>query len=126
VTLWLEDAFTDEELRERGWDLEQAFALPCRYIVCPHCRGSGGCSCALGTFDAERFYELGDDFREDYMRGLYDQACEQCSGKRVEAVIDRDAVIRQFGEAVLAVYDRGERELADMYAEQAAERRIGA
>lgn len=57
-----------------------------RWAICPTCEGNGThVNPAIDGhgITAEEMYELGDDFREDYMRGVYDVSCEECKGMRV-------------------------------------------
>jgi hypothetical protein len=95
---------------------------------------------------AEEMDELGDDFREDYLSGVYDVRCAECGGERVVPACrecDEPAIAKERGTG-----DRRERvstehyetcfehlsaeerqdlnDLAAMFAEQAAERRMGA
>jgi len=63
--------------------------LPCKYEVCPQCEGRGTSSAYLGAFTSEDWRELDDDFKEDYLAGRYDRACEACHGLRVVLEVDR-------------------------------------
>jgi hypothetical protein len=54
--------------------------------VCPRCGGEG--SYVNPAIDghgitAEEMHDLGDDFRDDYMAGVYDVPCDVCKGRRV-------------------------------------------
>lgn len=67
--------------------------LPCKYEVCPVCRGKG--TTVNPAIDghgisAEEFEE-DPDFRDDYMNGVYDVPCRECDGLRVIAVVDEQA-----------------------------------
>lgn len=69
-------------LNDHGQEVE----LPARYVVCPRCEGSGihdhpAFSNGIG---AEEWNE-DEDFRRDYMAGVYDVKCEECKGNRVVA-----------------------------------------
>jgi hypothetical protein len=99
--------------------------LPTVFEVCPRCSGRGQhCNPNIDGhgLTADDFIEAGDDFRGDYMAGRYDVACHECGGLRVVAVVDRD----RCPAALLAAYDAQQDELADCYAMEAAERRMGA
>jgi hypothetical protein len=57
-----------------------------RYAVCPRCEGRGShVNPAVdgNGITAEEMDELGEDFREDYLSGVYDVRCEECGGNRV-------------------------------------------
>lgn len=64
-----------------------------KYEVCPRCKGEGvHTNPAIDGhgITAEEMNELGDDFREDYIAGVYDVPCECCHGKRVVTPEDLD------------------------------------
>lgn len=63
--------------------------LPFAWAICSSCDGHGKSSRYLGAFTSEQMHELGDDFREDYMRGGYDRRCDRCNGSGKVASIDR-------------------------------------
>ena len=68
-------------------------AIPARFEVCPRCRGAGShVNPAIdgNGLSADDFDEAGDEFRDDYMRGVYDVPCHECNGQRVVAVVDLD------------------------------------
>lgn len=57
-----------------------------KYAVCPRCRGEGSHvnpSVDGHGITAEEMDELGPEFLDDYMGGVYDVRCEQCHGDRV-------------------------------------------
>lgn len=57
-----------------------------KWVVCPRCEGNGQhTNPAIDGhgISAEEMNELGDDFREDYMSGVYDIRCSHCGGQRV-------------------------------------------
>lgn len=63
-----------------------------KYEVCPTCDGKGSHvnpSIDSHGLTAEDFAE-DPDFREDYLRGLYDQPCNECHGQRVVPVLDEE------------------------------------
>ena len=109
--------FTDE-----GDELE--LDLPAKFALCPRCRGAG--SHVNPAIDGngltrEDLDEAGPEFFEDYMAGVYDVACHRCKGEKVIKELDRDRA----DPDDLALYDKTMKELADLEAEEAAERRFG-
>jgi hypothetical protein len=121
VTVYF-DNLSDEELAREHWKYEQEFDLPCDYEVCGHCRGTGGCSCHLGAFTRDDLYEQGEEFIEDYRRGNFDQACEECKGERVVAKLARARI----DERILAALDAADEAAAQLRAEERAEYRMTA
>lgn len=99
--------------------------LPAHFEVCHRCEGKGShVNPAIdgNGLTAEDFEEQGEEFREDYMAGVYDVACERCRGDRVVPVLDR----KRCDQKLLAAYDEREREEREYQACCAAERRAGA
>jgi hypothetical protein len=67
-------------------------SLPAKFEVCPRCEGTGSHtnpSIDGNGITASEMEELGDEFREDYLRGAYDVTCHKCNGDRVISVVDR-------------------------------------
>lgn len=95
--------------------------LPSKMEVCPRCDGRGVHDCWEGGMTGDEMAEQGPDFFEDYMSGTYDTQCTECKGRNVVEVIDRDRTPPD----LLARYDAQQKELADMYAMEAMERRMG-
>lgn len=64
----------------------EAAQAPKPYEVCPRCEGEGQHTNpaidgnGLTSSDID---ELGPDFMEDYLSGVYDVRCEECNGERV-------------------------------------------
>jgi len=57
-----------------------------RFAVCPRCEGRGShVNPAVdgNGITADEMDELGPDFREDYLSGVYDVRCDECKGDRV-------------------------------------------
>lgn len=57
-----------------------------KWAVCPRCGGEGQHTNPAidgNGITADEMYELGDDFREDYLSGVYDIPCERCHGNQV-------------------------------------------
>lgn len=57
-----------------------------RFIVCPTCEGRGthvNRNVDGHGITSDEMDELGPDFFDDYMSGVYDVRCEECHGQRV-------------------------------------------
>lgn len=110
--------FTFVEFTKAGEEIQHS--LPAKFEVCTRCRGEGthtNPSIDGNGITASEMDELGDDFREDYMDGVYDVSCSVCHGRRVVAVPD-------FGRWTFAqkrAYVRNQRDEADMRREDASE-----
>lgn len=92
-------------------------------VVCPDCRGEGthvNRAIDGNGITAEEFYdEWDDESREMYLTGGYDVVCETCKGKNViDEADERDPNYN--------LWIKEQRDLAEMYAIEAAERRMGA
>ena len=120
------------------------------WAVCPRCRGEGHHSNPAidgHGITEDEMYELGEDFREDYMNGEYDIVCSRCGGRRVVAVCPVQgctSALAFYDDTESGSYfthqvefthcqehlDEDEREneqgMAEIAAESAAERRMGA
>jgi len=117
------------------------------YAVCPRCRGEGSHvnpSVDGHGITAEEMDELGPEFFEDYMGGLYDVACERCEGKRVVpqcaregctnpteqgfwySTIDERLPFQHCFDHFMASEKSSWQEEMEYQAEVAAERRMGA
>lgn len=71
---------------------DETVLLPVKKEVCSRCRGEGkhvNPNIDGNGITADEMEELGDEFRENYMSGLYDVPCEECKGERVVDVVDR-------------------------------------
>lgn len=120
--------FTTES--EEGGEIERM--LPAKFEVCPGCDGHGTrlCEGLRGhAFSREDFEETFDDDedRAEYFRrgGRYDVTCTECQGRRVVAVVDREACRTASEKEALAAYDA---KLEDDYEYRRlceAERRMG-
>lgn len=99
--------------------------LPGKHEVCPRCEGHGthvNPNIDGNGLSAEDFDEAGPEFREDYLGGVYDVACEECRGARVVVVPDFERwTVEQRAE-----YERAQREAAESRAIENAERRAEA
>ena len=106
---------------------EKSFTFPCKYDVCDLCDGKG--RHVNPSIDAHGIspdeFEDDPEFEEDYFGGVYDIPCNQCRGKRVQPVIDREAVDPE----ALALFDKWVEEEAyhrlEAEAELSMERRFG-
>lgn len=86
--------------------------IPAKYKVCPRCNGYGmhtNPSVDGNGITQSEMDELGDQFREDYINGLYDVTCYECKGERVVKVIDREFAsneqIKLYAEMIQAQYE---------------------
>jgi hypothetical protein len=62
------------------------------WAICDLCRGSGGHSNRFGAYSADEWNEQDDEFRENYISGLYDERCDDCNGSGKILVLDEDAL----------------------------------
>ncbi len=105
-------------------ELDVEVEIATKLNQCPRCQGKGthvnpsidGHGLSREDFDED------PDFEEAYFRGDYDVACHRCGGRKVIAVPDWAKLSDEEKKA----WKIQERELADMAAEEAAERRAGA
>jgi len=103
---------------------EVELTIPARFVVCPRCQGAGShVNPAIdgNGISPQEFLE-DPDFEESYFRGDYDVSCYRCGGRRVIKKIDRLKATK----AEKKLFDDHERELRELEAEEAAERRVGA
>jgi len=60
------------------------------YDVCLACEGKGKTSAHVehigGGFTASEWDEMGEEFQDNYMSGVYDKPCPECKGNRVVLV----------------------------------------
>ena len=96
--------------------------LPHKWEVCPNCGGKGTFNDWVITADEWWGPDWDDESREDYLAGTYDQVCDECNGRTTVAVVDE----QKCDPTLLARYHQEQRELADLAAMEAAERRMGA
>lgn len=99
--------------------------LPYRIALCDACEGKGTTvrhvECDGGGFTASEWAEQDEDFREDYLSGVYDRPCPECKGAGRVAVADES---RMSPELIQAYRDDARAE-AELRAEEEAERRFG-
>ncbi len=105
---------------------DEEIALPCRWAICDCCDGHGKTSRHVerdgGGFTASEWAEEDPDFREDYMAGRYDRACDECGGSGKVEVVDEARMTPEH----IAAWHQQCREDAEMRAIERAERRMGA
>ena len=104
---------------------ETIASLPAKYEICPHCKGTGTSSSYLGAFTRDDMDEAGPEFVEDYMRGDYDRACDECEGGKVK-VVDHASIVTSEQKAALKYMIAVQEEMAECRAIEIAERRMGA
>lgn len=107
-----------------GYGMLEVRRLPARFDVCHRCEGRGSHtnpSIDGNGITGSEMEELGYEFMEDYMSGVYDVQCYECNGKRVVLVVDWDACTKEEQEA----YDTNLRIESELRAEEEAERRFG-
>ena len=104
-----------------GYDLE--VELPTCFGVCPRCKGEGkhvNPNIDGNGITSSEMEELGQDFIEDYLGGVYDVTCQECGGLRVVPVLDESRV----SEADLKAYQDQEENAARDRAADAYTRRM--
>lgn len=114
-------------LFEDDGDVERTVEFKARWEICSGCDGcatdrGASVECDGGGFTSSQWAELDDEFRQNYLDGVYDRPCTYCEGLGRVQVIDRAAA----DPADLAIYDQNQRDEADYRAICAAERRMGA
>ncbi len=73
---------------------EVKFELPARYEVCSRCDGHGkhvNPSIDSNGITQSEFDE-DPEFRDAYFSGRYDVDCHNCNGKRVQLILDMEAI----------------------------------
>jgi len=108
-------------------ETEVVHRVPYTWTICTSCSGHGtdrGASveCDGGGFTATEWSEQDDDFKQDYLSGVYDRPCRPCSGLGRVQTPDLDAL----DPKVRAAYEQQLSDDCDFRALQAAERRMGA
>ena len=105
-------------------------AFPAKWEICQACKGNGTTSrhieCDGGGFTASEWAEQDEEFRQDYMDGLYDRECCDCNGLGRVQTIDVDAIRGWRQKLLLRAYWEQEKDSRDIDAMMAAERRMGA
>lgn len=116
---------------ENGLGVERTLRLDGHHEVCPRCEGHGThLNPAIGehAYTPEEFAESFDEEEAtEYFRrgGMYDVKCDQCGGKRVVEVLDRDALRgHRSGKRILKRIEDAERADAEYRAAAASEARM--
>jgi len=110
---------------DEGEEYEMEF--PFKWGVCPTCDGRGqhvNPSIDCNGLTAEDFAE-DPDFREQYFGGSYDEQCCQCDGRTTVPVID-DKNLNDEQKKAMKDWEAHLQCMAEIDAEEAAERRMGA
>jgi hypothetical protein len=91
-TLYADGSFSSEED-----DGECEAEFPVKFEVCGLCNGKG--SHVNPSIDAhgisQEEFDEDPDFEEAYFEGRYDVVCYRCGGKRVEPVVNEDALTKE-------------------------------
>lgn len=114
-------------------DAQTEIKLPTRWEICGSCNGEGTTSrhveCDGGGFTGSEWADLDDDFKDDYLAGRFDRACDECSGSGKVKVPDFDRLTPEQRAAWEEQEDeRAECDAiqrAEIAAEQAFARRLG-
>jgi hypothetical protein len=111
------------QIRFTVWngDDEIEYVMPSRMEVCPRCDGTGSHTNPAidgNGITSSEMAEMGDDFREDYMNGLYDVRCETCRGANVVPVADPANATAE----VRAAWEQHEEAMYEAAREEASER----
>lgn len=104
---------------------DNEISLPTRTIVCPRCGGRGAqVNPAVdgNGLSQDDMDELGEDFREDYFRGVYDIVCIECGGRNVVEEVDED----RLDPATKKIYEEYMQAEYEYNAMVEGERRMGA
>lgn len=112
------DKFLIED--EDGTEIE----LPTKWEICTVCRGNGQHAHAIdgNGITASEWAEWDCEEREDYLRGNYDSVCDDCGGSGKVREVDEAAL----NPETLKLWIDWSESIAQMRAEEAAERRMGA
>ena len=105
-------------------DDEAQMHLPGKYQVCNRCQGHGRHTNPAidgNGITQEEMRELGEDFQEEYMNGVYDITCTECHGKGL-VVVPCYVSCTERQRTAWNEYQEG---MAYDEAERAAERRAG-
>jgi len=120
----------DEKRIDGEWvETCETLEVPEKFAVCPRCEGKGthtNPNIDGNGITSEEMHELGDEFREDYLKGVYDVRCERCKGLRVITVVDYDRLDAETAQRVKASLEAQARAEWEIDAAMEAERRMGA
>lgn len=84
-------------------DGDDEVAIPARWEICPACQGRKQVPLQGIAFTESDIEEAGDNFRQDYFGGFYDQPCTECKGEGLVAVPDEDRATPEQLAGYLAV-----------------------
>lgn len=106
-------------------------SFPARWVICPHCEGcatdrGASVECDGGGFTSSQWADQDEEFKANYLSGVYDHPCTACDGLGRIQVIDAEAVTGWRERIFLKVYNAQERDSRACDAIHAAERRMGA
>lgn len=110
---------------EGGGEGNEDIEIPAKYEVCETCEGKGSHvnpSIDSNGITASEMDELGPDFMEDYVSGVYDVRCNECGGERLVPVVDEERA----GEVLTKIANEWIESHYQTQAEYEAERRMGA
>lgn len=108
-------------LSSRG--LFRDITLPAKRILCPVCEGAGSHVDPAVDGHGLTAEDLQDEeFREDYLAGVYDVPCEACIGEKVVLIPDET----HLGKRIIKGIRRFEREQIQWRNDDYYERRAGA
>ena len=106
--------------------LESEVMLPALWQICSYCQGAGKSSSHLGAFSSEDMAEQGPEFLEDYLAGVYDKPCDNCSGSGKVLVINEQACTSPEQKAALKYANDVAEQIAECDAITRAEMSRGA
>ena len=115
--------FTDEN--DEGEEVE--CELPAKNEVCGRCEGTGthvNPAIDGNGLTASDLEEWDEDDIENYMTGVYDVPCEECRGRNVVLVVDRETAEVDCPD-LLKRYDEIQAAAADYRREQRYAERMG-
>lgn len=118
VEIYGEDEDCDEKIE---------ITFPAKFEVCTLCDGKGthvNPSIDAHGITGSEMEELGDEFREDYFNGTYDESCYRCDSQRVEPLIDESNLSSE-EKKNLDTFETEQRDEAQWRAESEAERLMG-
>ena len=107
-------------------DIEVTRNVPFSWAICPVCEGhatdrGASVECDGGGFTASEWAEQDDDFKQDYLNGVYDRPCTVCAGLGRVKEPDLNALDADDR----AAYEQHLREDAEYRRERAIEIRMG-
>ena len=105
---------------ERDDGTEITVQLPAHWVICGTCDGDGKSSAHLGAFTQDEWAQEDDDFKQDYLDGVYDLPCPECGGSGKVMEIEREACTSPEQVEALEYLDV----IAQLEADEASERRM--